>query len=52
VVLPARAKASLAELRRLGYAVDWHEYPMAHEVSMDEIQALQHWLVKTLTAAA
>ena len=52
VVLPARAQASLAELRRLGHAVDWHEYPMAHEVSMDEIQALQAWLVKTLTAAA
>ncbi|MBB3284304.1 MULTISPECIES: alpha/beta hydrolase [unclassified Roseateles] len=52
VVLPARAKASLAELRRLGHAVDWHEFPMAHEVSMDEIQALQAWLVKTLTAAA
>ncbi len=24
---------------------------MAHEVSMDEIQDLQAWLVKTLTAA-
>lgn len=52
VVAPARAQASLAELRRLGYDVDWHEYPMAHEVSMDEIQALQAWLVKTLTSAA
>jgi phospholipase/carboxylesterase len=52
VVVPARAQASLAELRRLGHEVEWHEYPMAHEVSMDEIQALQAWLVKTLTAAA
>ncbi|MDH0864992.1 alpha/beta hydrolase [Mitsuaria sp. GD03876] len=52
VVAPARAQASLAELRRLGHDVEWHEYPMAHEVSMDEIQALQAWLVKTLSAAA
>ncbi len=52
VVVPARAQASLAELRRLGHEVEWHEYPMAHEVSMDEIQALQAWLEKTLTAAA
>ncbi|OWQ86845.1 carboxylesterase [Roseateles aquatilis] len=52
VVVPARAQASLAELRRLGHDVEWHEYPMAHEVSMEEIQDLQAWLVKTLTAAA
>ncbi|WP_416760591.1 alpha/beta hydrolase [Roseateles sp. So40a] len=52
VVAPARATASLAELRRLGYPVEWHEYPMAHEVSMDEIQALQAWLVTTLTASS
>ncbi|MFX1679801.1 alpha/beta hydrolase [Mitsuaria sp. CC2] len=51
VVVPARAHASLAELRRLDYDVEWHEYPMAHEVGMDEIQALQAWLVKTLTGA-
>ncbi|MET0208014.1 MAG: alpha/beta hydrolase [Burkholderiaceae bacterium] len=52
VVLPARAQASLAELRRLGYDVQWQDYPMGHEVSADEIQALQAWLVKTLIAAA
>ncbi len=51
VVVPARAQASLEELRRLGYEVEWHEYPMAHEVSADEIQDLTAWLVKTLTAA-
>ncbi|WP_431100342.1 alpha/beta hydrolase [Roseateles noduli] len=51
VVVPARAHASLDELRRLGHDIEWHEYPMAHEVSMDEIQDLQAWLVKTLTAA-
>jgi len=51
VVVPARAHASLEELRRLGYEVEWHKYPMAHEVSADEIQDLTAWLVKTLTAA-
>lgn len=52
VVVPARAHASLAELQRLGHEVEWHEYPMGHEVSMEEIQDLQAWLIKTLTAAA
>lgn len=37
VVLPARGLASKAELERLGYAVQWHGYPMGHEVSMEEI---------------
>ena len=37
VVLPARGLASKAELERLGFAVQWHGYPMGHEVSMEEI---------------
>ena len=37
VVLPARGLASKAELERLGYGVQWHGYPMAHEVCMEEI---------------
>ncbi|MBB2487275.1 carboxylesterase [Mitsuaria sp. WAJ17] len=37
VVLPARGLASKAELERLGHAVQWHGYPMGHEVCMDEI---------------
>jgi phospholipase/carboxylesterase len=52
VVAPARAQASLAELQRLGYDVQWQTYPMGHEVSMAEIQDLQTWLIRTLTAAA
>jgi phospholipase/carboxylesterase len=27
-------------LRELGYAVDWHSYPMGHEVHPDEIRAI------------
>ncbi|MGM9514914.1 alpha/beta hydrolase [Roseateles sp. DB2] len=37
VVLPARGLASKAELERLGYDLQWHSYPMAHEVCMEEI---------------
>jgi len=31
-------------LRRLGYAVEWHAYPMPHSVSADEIADLRRWL--------
>jgi phospholipase/carboxylesterase len=44
VVIPARASASHDLLRSLGYAVDWHEYPMAHSVCMEEISDLNQWL--------
>jgi phospholipase/carboxylesterase len=32
----------------LGYGVDWHEYPMAHSVCMEEIADLSQWLNKVL----
>ena len=31
-------------LQRLGYAVEWHSYPMAHQVCAEEITDLRHWL--------
>ncbi len=37
-------------LRELGYTVDWHAWPMAHQVCMEEIQALQAWLAPILLA--
>ena len=48
VVVPERGRDSCALLRELGYDVEWHEYPMAHSVSMDEIQDLNAWLLKVL----
>lgn len=48
VVPIARAQAARAELERLGYAPQWHDYAMGHEVHPDEIQALQDWLLKVL----
>ena len=50
VVVPERGKASRDALRGLGYDVEWHEYPMAHSVCMEEIQDLNAWLVKALPA--
>jgi phospholipase/carboxylesterase len=43
-----RAAASRDALRGLGYAVDWHEYPMAHSVCMEEITELNRWLLQVL----
>jgi len=31
-------------LRSLGGAVEWHDYPMFHEVCLEEIEALGKWL--------
>ncbi|MBN8727737.1 MAG: dienelactone hydrolase family protein [Xanthomonadales bacterium] len=31
-------------LRQLGYEVDWHSYPMAHQVCMEEIADLRSWM--------
>lgn len=48
VVVPQRAAASHDALRALGYSVDWHEYPMAHSVCMEEIADLSQWLNRVL----
>jgi phospholipase/carboxylesterase len=42
---------SRAWLQQQGYKVDWHEYPMAHSVNMNEISDLRNWLVARLQAA-
>jgi phospholipase/carboxylesterase len=44
-VLPlSLAETSRRRLEGLGYGVDWHVYPMAHSVSMEEIRAIGAWL--------
>lgn len=35
-------------LLRLGYSVEWHEYPMQHQVVLEEIQAVGAWMQKLL----
>jgi len=48
VIAIARARASRDALVRLGDAVEWHEYPMPHSVSAEEIADLQSWLRRVL----
>lgn len=48
VVPYARGERSLHALKANGYTVDWHEYPMAHTVSMEEISDIRDFLKKTL----
>jgi len=44
-VIPVQvAEHSLQVLKELGFGVEWHRYPMAHQVCAEEIQALGDWL--------
>jgi len=43
-----RAQASRRQLAAAGYAVEWHEYPMAHAVCMEEIADISAWLQRVL----
>jgi phospholipase/carboxylesterase len=51
VVPLARGTAARDALRALGHAVDWQEYPMEHSVCIEEISALNQWLLKVLGPA-
>jgi phospholipase/carboxylesterase len=48
VVPLARAVASRDALVALGYAPEWHEYPMPHSVAPEEIEDINAWLLKVL----
>lgn len=48
VVPFAAGTASRDVLRAMGYAVEWHEYPMPHSVCAEEIADLQDWLLRVL----
>jgi len=48
VIAIDRAAESRDALQSLGYAVEWHAYPMEHSVSAEEVAALQRFLVKAL----
>jgi phospholipase/carboxylesterase len=51
-VVPLRAgEQSAALLRDLGFAVDWHAYPMPHSVCLEEIRDLGDWLSRRLADA-
>ena len=40
--------AARDKLVELGYHIDWYEYPMQHEVCLEEIKAIGNWLLKVL----
>jgi phospholipase/carboxylesterase len=48
VVLPARGEASRDLLTKLGYAVQWHTYPMPHSVHPREIADISAFLTDVL----
>lgn len=48
VPLP-RARKLHTELTALGYAVEWHDYPMPHSVSMEEVRDVAAWLKRAFT---
>ena len=43
-----RAEASRDALQRLGYAVEWHAYPMPHSVCAPEIADISRFLNRVL----
>jgi phospholipase/carboxylesterase len=48
VVLYPRGVASRDALAALGYAIEWHDYPMPHSVCAEEIIDLNRWLLRVL----
>jgi phospholipase/carboxylesterase len=52
VVPYARGAGSRDALAALGYRPEWHEYPMEHSVSRDEIADLERWLLTVLRPPA
>ena len=51
VVTPDRAKASYALLEKMGYTVDWSEYPMEHSVNREELADISRFLQRVLPSA-
>lgn len=49
VVPMTLGSASRDALSAAGYAVDWHEYPMQHQVCMPQIGDIARWLGQQLT---
>jgi phospholipase/carboxylesterase len=36
------------DLVEAGHRVDWHEYPMAHQVCLEEVRDIGRWLAEIL----
>ena len=48
MVTPDRGQAARERLEAMGYPLEWHSYPMQHEVCLPEIRVLGSWLSKLL----
>ena len=48
IVPLARGTAGRDLLQGLGCDVEWHDYPMEHSVCLEEVTALNRWLLKVL----
>jgi len=48
VVAPERAQASYAFLEKMGYSVNWNEYPMEHSVNREELADISRFLQQVL----
>ncbi len=44
----ARGTATRDALVELGHLVEWHDYPMQHSVSQEEISDVEAWLLKVV----
>ncbi|MCF7221540.1 alpha/beta hydrolase [Marilutibacter chinensis] len=51
VVPYAGGDASARALRGLGFSVDWHAYPMAHQVCAEQIRDLGDWMSRLFAQA-
>lgn len=52
VVVPVRGEASRDQLSALGYAVQWHSYPMQHSVHPQEVAEISAFLARVLAPHA
>lgn len=52
VVPHAMGSSSRDLLEKMGYAVEWHEYPMPHSVCLEEVQDIATWLRRVLGGAS
>ncbi len=50
VVPLVRGAAARDLLQGLGQPLEWHDYPMEHSVCIEEVHALQRWLMRVLAA--
>ncbi|MEA9949631.1 alpha/beta hydrolase [Xanthomonas campestris pv. raphani] len=50
-VVPYRAGEQSAQaMQALGFTLEWHSYPMGHQVCVEEIDALRDWMQARFTA--